>query len=181
MGYCIVQVNAGVWRTDNFQAAVGTQLRWVPVTDQQNVTCFSISYLGIGLDTSRLLATCGMPSNYKSTASELNGAMLSVDGGYTWRMVSAGSATGTLPLGLVRIFSWGIFVRVVSDDINHQPIHTRHGLIPIIECPICVPCVYVQYLTGAVLSGPTTLIVAARSQMSGGYVLSGSLNVRPYL
>lgn len=36
----------------------------------------------------RVAAGCGNPSNYMSYASELNGVMLTLDGGATWKMTN---------------------------------------------------------------------------------------------
>ncbi len=85
---CLLQVNGGIWKTSNLHVSdnTGTTIQWRPLTDIDNVTCSSIGYLNIGLRNKQwLVATCGRPSNYLM-GGDLNGGMVSTDGGYSWSM-----------------------------------------------------------------------------------------------
>jgi hypothetical protein len=93
-------VNGGIFKTVNFNVSStsGTSIQWVPVTDQQDIKCTSISAIGIGLSTpDTVFATCGRPSNYMSYGSELWGAMISTDGGKLWNMVPTRSGSSSTP------------------------------------------------------------------------------------
>jgi hypothetical protein len=59
------------------------------LTDQQNVTCTSISAVAINpSNRQHLLAGCGSVSSGTATFSELNGVMQSFDAGATWTMLT---------------------------------------------------------------------------------------------
>ncbi len=86
--------NGGVWKTTNFNVSTtsGASISWIPVTDQQDIKCTSISALSVGKsNTDVVLATCGKPSNYMGYGSELWGAILSTDAGRNWNMLPCGA------------------------------------------------------------------------------------------
>ncbi len=75
-------VNGGVWRTDN---ATDLSPDWEPLTDQLPVA--SISAMDMDANApDRLIAGAGRPSAF-ADGGQLDGLMLTEDGGETWRII----------------------------------------------------------------------------------------------
>jgi hypothetical protein len=118
----ICQAGGGVWRTSNYRLA-NQRVRWVPLLDQQNVSCPSVGTLAMGQrNKGWMAATCTVPpSQLLYGYPELIGLVVSQNGGNSWSRVNVGPINAPVAYSICPSINISACIPMTNSTNTTQP------------------------------------------------------------